>query len=422
MYQSYPAVSDRLIDVAIRTIAASGQTPPTARRIAASAGIAPSLINYRFGSVAALAEAAQATAQSQEALIWQQWRETYLPQGITRHDLAAILLALLEAESDTANPLPAMRWVRFAADVRAGIPSTLAGRPDAAEAEFWQCLMARAGLSAGEGSLAAAFFHGLAFGRMTCGWYSGFRPWSVALVTRFCDRLSGLVPLGAGDTVFRWEAADWHERTPLHDEKSAHETRRRIVDAAIRLMTDEGLGSLTYRRLAAAAGVSTSSILHFFQSRAALVNAAYCGLYERLRDRAMAALDAAAFRQGGLSATRIAASITPSDEAAAASMSRDLVGTLDLIFRASLEPDLRRIGLALFARSGEASQTLLALLAHPRGSFSRLDGQIFRLVSNGISMGKTAISGEERNQAGRANRSTELLLSLVFQMPEGARG
>ncbi len=73
------------------------------------------------------------------------------------------------------------------------------------------------------------------------------------------------------------------------DEVSDRGTRQRTLDAAARLLRDEGPQALAVRRIAAEAGVSTIAIYHHFGGKDGLVEALYVDGFRAL-DEALAAV------------------------------------------------------------------------------------------------------------------------------------
>lgn len=85
---------------------------------------------------------------------------------------------------------------------------------------------------------------------------------------------------------------------PSADRPARHtETREKVVEAAIDLIVNEGVGSVSYRRVAEAIGMVRSGPSYYFQSIDEIVASAQTALFERARSRYRAGLgstDAAA--------------------------------------------------------------------------------------------------------------------------------
>lgn len=72
-----------------------------------------------------------------------------------------------------------------------------------------------------------------------------------------------------------------------HDER-----RRELMEASWQVIADEGLESLTMRKIAAAAGCTTGRLTHYFANREELVLAALKAAYDAAAIRMAAALEA----------------------------------------------------------------------------------------------------------------------------------
>ena len=73
---------------------------------------------------------------------------------------------------------------------------------------------------------------------------------------------------------------------PLTD---ADDARRALLDAAARIVAEEGVDALTTRRLATEVGRSTMAVYTWFGSKPNLLRALYREAFERFRDRLLAA-------------------------------------------------------------------------------------------------------------------------------------
>lgn len=69
---------------------------------------------------------------------------------------------------------------------------------------------------------------------------------------------------------------------PIHADAEA--TRRRILAAANRLFSDNGIGSTSMRTIAGEAGVSVAMVHHYFGSKAELYRACVSGIYTELNE------------------------------------------------------------------------------------------------------------------------------------------
>lgn len=389
---------------------------PGVREIAAAAGVSPSLVGYRFGSMDGLRQTVLARAHDQEASRWRERMRVFLCGAVSRDDLAGLLNELLLSESWPDDRLAALRWLRMLRRVRS--EGDVHGIFPESEGLFWAELSERLALPMGADRTLAAFFHGLAFGQLIGAREMGFQAWSSTLVERFTRRLLGHpIPGGAADSAWRQIAAD-HTDGMADQNRIQHPTRQAILDAAVRILVEDGTSGLTHRRLAAAAGVSVSSVIHFFETRRTILREAYSLLNARVRDRALVLFDDPQSSPGALTASELARRLTPVDQIAGRANQLELAGLLNAMFEASRDSETRQIGLSLFARSGETSRRLLRRLRGFEEGGSWLDAQIFRLTSNGLMM--LSLQGQAAEAATEYPvRPDELAdtLSLLFGKP-----
>lgn len=380
MYQTDCSIIDPLVETTL-VLMASRPGGPAVREIAAAAGVSPSLINYRFGSVETLRKAALAISLEQDGRRWQSHQRDLLTAPVSRSDVAGLLNELLIDATRPDDRLAALRWLRMLLAVRSG-----AGAQSpfpVAEQDFWETLGCRLDLSLGERRTLTAFFHGLAFGHLIGATTPGFHAWSSSLVARFTQRLFGYpVSHPSADSAWRALAAEASE--PKENSRSFHPTRQAILDNAVRLLIEEGASALTHRRLALASGAAASSIIHFFDGRRAILKEAYGLLYRRLCEQALSQLE---FRQediGSLTPFTLAERLTAGDPQGDQGARHGMAGLLNAMFEASRDPETRQLALSLFARSGDTSRKLLRYLPGFEEDAGWLDAQIFRLVSNGL--------------------------------------
>ena len=69
---------------------------------------------------------------------------------------------------------------------------------------------------------------------------------------------------------------------PAHADSAA--TQNRILEAAMRMFGEEGTGSVSIRRIAAASGVSLATVHHYFGSKEQLYDACIRSMYGELED------------------------------------------------------------------------------------------------------------------------------------------
>lgn len=389
---------------------------PSVRDVAAAAGVSPALVVYRFGDMDALRTAAFEAARLREDEIWRRRRSDYLGAPLTGADLAGLIGELLADEAARTPELAPVRWLRSLDALRGGVAGAAITAPQ--EAGFWLGLGNRLGLSRAAGRLCTAFYHGLAFGHVIAAGRPGFPAWSAAVTHRFAERLLGGAPAGPGpDSAFRAAAARAADPVAGAPQAHVHPTRQAILEAAIRILVDEGAASLTHRRLAAEAGASVSSVIHFFGDRRAVVREAYGQLYVRLRTSALLELDQAGGAPGALTPRQLADGLLSRGAEVMRANELGAAGLLNAMFEASRDPEAAQLALAMFAHIGETSKLLFARIEGCRGSIGWLDAQAFRLVFNGQIMLKydplfldPALRGDLMAQAAE----TAAALALMF--------
>lgn len=100
--------------------------------------------------------------------------------------------------------------------------------------------------------------------------------------------------------------------SPGHD---PDDTRRRILDATIAIIDEQGERAVRVADVARAAGIVTSAIYHHFRDRNALVNAARADQYRgRLLSDALALDDVLALDDSGRQAAALAALVVRPDD------------------------------------------------------------------------------------------------------------
>lgn len=380
MHHTVGRSPDPLVEITLELMA-SRPGRPAVREIAAAAGVSPSLITYRFGSVETLRKAALSASLEQDGQRWKRRQHCLLSAPVARADLAGLLNELLMDESRPNDRLAALRWLRILSSVRGGADTQ--GPFSGDEQEFWAQLGRRMDLSCSEQHTLTAFFHGLAFGHLIGASTPGFQAWSSSLVNRFSQRMFGLpVSWPGADSAWR-EFAD-EVSMPAEGAGKEHPTHRAILDGAVQILIKEGMSALTHRRLAHASNASVSSVIHFFDGRRAILKEAYGLLYRRLRERAFSQLEIEEGDTGLLSPRALAERLSANDPRGDVGPRQEMAGLLNAMFEASRDPETSQLALSLFARSGETSRSLLRLLPGFEDGAGWMDAQIFRLTSNGL--------------------------------------
>ena len=380
MYQDRADPSERILDETIRLLGVRAGMP-SVRDVAAAACVSPALVVYRFGDMNALRAAALEAARLREDEIWRRRRSDYLGAPLTGADLAGLLGELLTNEAAHTPELAPVRWLRSLKGLREGAAAAITSPQEAA---FWVELGDRLALSREAERLCTAFYHGLSFGHVIASGRPGFAAWSSALTHRFAERLLGGAPSGLGsDSAFRAAAARAGDPSSNAPQARAHPKRHAILEAAIRILVDEGAASLTHRRLAAEAGASVSSVIHFFDDRRSILREAYGQLYVRLRTRSLRVLEETGGEADQLSPRQLADGLLARSADVMRDNELESVGLLNAMFEASRDEETSQFAFAMFAHIGATSKSLFARLKGYRGSIGWLDAQAFRLVFNG---------------------------------------
>lgn len=382
-----------LVVTLLRQLAVSGPAEISARSVAAEAGVAPSSINYHFGSFERLYGSAQAHAV-REASAW---------------------LARRLDEARLGAPWPAAAFPAFTAGViddwcvdqrllaqaeaAAGVvtPGGPSGAPMLDWLNLWSGFWAEAAglfdLPPGMGPVMSAILHSERLGHLA-RWRPAYdRP----ALEELCVRLTARV---TGDPALLARSAPWRERAEgltrsSGDPLAVPVAAERIADAVVATVDEDGGRGLTHRAVAVRAGVSLGAVTHHFPTRQALISAGYASLYGDIFRRARSATEATA-RPGDV-AEHMAAFM---QVGRVAPRSR----ALETFFLAATRDEAFTDFAALIRYS--RGRGTLTLLADAR-SLSRLDGVLISHWAGGVG----------RVVAARP----EMAAPLLAQLPDAAK-
>lgn len=138
--------------------------------------------------------------------------------------------------------------------------------------------------------------------------------------------------------------------------------RTEILDAALRVLAEQGMRGLTHRAVDAAAGIAAGSTSYYLRSRAALVSGCVERLLELDLERELPDLDAATDLLDGLVAVAVSMATTGRHRTLAR-YELSLAAVRDPELRAALlggGDTVRRLGAALLARAGAADPAAAA--------------------------------------------------------------
>ena len=147
---------------------------------------------------------------------------------------------------------------------------------------------------------------------------------------------------------------------PIQDRREAPATREHILRVAFELIGEEGIGAISNRRLAAAAGVSLGSLTYHFPSQEELLRECLLLYVEEEVDRLEAIAVGLRSRRPPPSRAEVGAEV---QRIASESIARpEHVAELELHLRASREPSLQEASRRCFAAyEGLAAAALEAL-------------------------------------------------------------
>lgn len=382
--------SDPLVAATIALAAQRGADGLSSRAVATFAGVAPSSINYRHGSLSGLVSAAGLAGDAARAAAWRAAMAELEELRLAPDDFGPAAFTVIRGQIERLRGEETLFWHEAIAGCRGHGELASLGALDA-EAAFWSRLIERCGLQDLQADIMQGFALALRFAWLTFSKPDGFDPWAQALVMRFAERACGGHPTRATDCA--WRARTEAEADPgKAGQAPGHDTAQKIIEATIALIMSQGAGAATHRAVAAKAGLSVSSVQHFFGTRSAILLAAFRSIYDAARDRAFPPQLPVA----SLDPDELFSTLTAGRDTSPAIVEADFAAMHGLILSAAEQDETRPIANGLIARTGATSMGVLAALKHPRGAIGRLDAQILSMT-----LGQTAILGlAQRSRAG----------------------
>ena len=354
----------------------SGADAVTSRGIAERAGVSPSYVNYKFGGLARLLKETQQHADAVRGDYWKRSLDQLKDCRLSLNDLAALIFLKNRSALLDYGGAEDVFWssVFLAARGHENISSVSSLKQEHA---FWTYVADSADGTHVQSDILLAFSLALRFSYLVFEKQDDFDPWALALVGRFSDRLKGYAPSEAKDSAFRrqYEMAVSFE-TDMSE--PGHETARKIIQTTADLMTNDGVAAVSHRKIAAAGGVSVSSVQHFFGSRQNYVRAAFQEIYRRIVARSVPEMP----QEKSMSIDDLMAQISKRVRLDQDTSLKEFGAMMNLTLAAAYDQDSGDIARALIARGGETSGRLLRVLSDPRGKIGRLDGQLFSMISN----------------------------------------
>jgi AcrR family transcriptional regulator len=370
-------VTERLIATTRRMIASSGLAGVNARPIATEAGASPSAIAYHFGGVDDLSVAAFEAALEDERDDQRTLLSELADLALHRKMFPAWFSALLWGDCHHRREKRAIRRELFQQCDRHDHLLPVARRWLESEEAFWRETLVRFDMDIRFGVPAIEARQGLddvlSIGR--------FAPSSIAFVLstadHFARRAAGLEMLDSG-----WRSAletQSRDRRPASGpEGSRTPARRRILDAAVRIITEGGVGHLTVRRLATESRSSPALAMAHFGSREGVVRATFEHIYATLISQIAATEPATGPGPGGLEGLITAYGSTMIGPTGAI---QPAIAAMDeLIGFASNDPEISDLAFEIIVSRGRFSHSALCSIADPEDPPpTRMDGLLLTL-------------------------------------------
>lgn len=181
--------------------------------------------------------------------------------------------------------------------------------------------------------------------------------------------------------------------------------RERILRATLRLIGDDGVGAVTNRRVAGAAGVSPGSLTYHFDSQTQLLRESLLLYVEEETERREALARTLAQRRASIE--EVAREIERI--AAEAEDAPWQIAELELHLHAARDPELRAASQRCFAAHEQIAAAALAALGIPVGE--RTAATVVALMT-GLAVRRLAAGGE-------AQGTSEALLMLIRGLARG---
>lgn len=378
MYQPHSTEDqpvDPLIEAVIKVSGLEGPEALTARRVSSVAGTSPSTINYKYTSIDDLKAAAWAIADARLAEAWRSAQSDLADLKLEISDLAPMLFATIRRILVEHRGCHCVFWEALLLHSRARLPFE---QPQSylAEQAFFSSLLSAMGHQQDETPLLHTLALALRSGYLMFREPSYFDAWAFALVQRFCERFSGAVPHLASDSAARVQAETAIAVLQMPS-TSRHETAIAILAAARAIAMQMGEPALTHRAVASRAGLSVSSVQHFYGSRASLLSAVYLSVLTDMRDKAVPELP----QPHSMTNADMVEKLLFAAPGTERPNSRDQVALLGLIMSASRRSETRSLAHGFLANVGKSSAVMLNAMKAPRGAIGRLDAQLLSLCS-----------------------------------------
>lgn len=346
----------------------------SSRALAEEAHVSASAVNYAFGSLQNLLDEAKRYADDQISIFWADRINDLSLADLGAHDLAPLVFSI-NRQLVTEHPgAHALFWMDMINAARSG-HGPVFSKSVQAEHRYWTKALAQSGLAHLHPSNLQAFGLALRCSYRLFELAEGFDPWAQALVNQLCRRLIGEHPIIEIDSLFR-QRSEQAAQLSNGGAPPQHETASLIVQTTVNTILDAGVEAATFREIARRAGLSVSSVQHFFGSRKTYLAAAYQAIYAVARDRAIADVPA----PHSLSIDDLSHFFARENPTSPILPHREFAAMQELMLTASFDRETRALAHGFLARTGQTSMQLLQSLKHARGVIGRLDAQILSLT------------------------------------------
>lgn len=369
----------------MRTVGVAGLS---ARVVAQHAGLSPSAVNYHLGGRDGLLRALCARTRDD----FDRWAENRLA-SVT--DWPPEMLSPASVSAGFVYDLTRQPWASALLEFR---DLARRGEVDLGEAselawltleDFWSDALRGFGLSKPRLELWRVFAAGaLPLSLVDSDPVAHFA-WLTEAARRMEERAGGLRPKRPPE---KCDPLPSREAPPQPDGK------RRIVDAAIGLIGENGVDALTHRRIAVASGLSLASTTFFFKDKTEIVAAAFRELHRQSIERMTGSRPASAAR---LSQVVLREDGEPRTDVAAMNA---------LYIAASHSENLKPFAINLRRVRGTGSRRWLA--ARGAKNVDRLDGFLWSLLIGGLYRASLAVPAEHR--ASFLDRRADTFFDLLF--------
>lgn len=268
----------RILQASMQLAEDSGLRALSVRNVAALSGCSPSAVMYNHGSISQLAQRVAAQCAADLAA----WRAQQL-QSLERAETPITPEGfVLSAMSDLTGARRGMILLRDELLIESEFPTFQEG--ERANGQFWEHALSLLGCSPVQAVTWADFVTGLLSGALLDRSPASLFTWMPLMVRRFADRMARRATFDESEFPFHPSDSD---RTVAPTAEGA----RKILDATISLIAENGVDQLTHRAVAARAKLSVAACTYFFSSRVSMIMAAVDELSRRLRDRTRLHLD-----------------------------------------------------------------------------------------------------------------------------------